>query len=80
MHKIPFCATQYMSTSISLTVISISFTRWAAASGQISLNGMILPAALYFWQLPHFMALAYLCRKDYADGGYEVKLYFIFSI
>ncbi|CAI9765108.1 unnamed protein product [Fraxinus pennsylvanica] len=45
---------------------------WAAASGQISLNGMILPAALYFWQLPHFMALAYLCRKDYADGGFRM--------
>ncbi|KAH6826180.1 cytochrome c oxidase 10 [Perilla frutescens var. hirtella] len=45
---------------------------WAAASGQISLNSMILPAALYFWQIPHFMALAYLCRKDYADGGFKM--------
>ncbi|KAK6140584.1 hypothetical protein DH2020_025667 [Rehmannia glutinosa] len=45
---------------------------WAAASGQISLNGMLLPAALYFWQIPHFMALAYLCRKDYADGGFRM--------
>ncbi|XP_047946472.1 protoheme IX farnesyltransferase, mitochondrial-like [Salvia hispanica] len=45
---------------------------WAAASGQISLNSMMLPAALYFWQLPHFMALAYLCRKDYADGGFKM--------
>ncbi|KAL6493420.1 Protoheme IX farnesyltransferase, mitochondrial [Orobanche gracilis] len=45
---------------------------WAAASGQISLNGMMLPAALYFWQIPHFMALAYLCRKDYADGGFKM--------
>ncbi|KAL6323461.1 hypothetical protein AAG906_039031 [Vitis piasezkii] len=42
---------------------------WAAAAGQVSLNGMILPAALYFWQIPHFMALAYLCRDDYAAGG-----------
>ncbi|RVW15547.1 Protoheme IX farnesyltransferase, mitochondrial [Vitis vinifera] len=42
--------------------------RWAAAAGQVSLNGMILPAALYFWQIPHFMALAYLCRDDYAAG------------
>jgi len=47
------------------------FFRWAAASGEISLNSMILPAALYFWQIPHFMALACLCRDDYADGGYE---------
>ncbi|GLT73722.1 hypothetical protein SLA2020_455600 [Shorea laevis] len=45
---------------------------WAAASGQVSLNGMILPAALYFWQIPHFMALAYLCRDDYAAGGYRM--------
>ncbi|KAG7028706.1 Protoheme IX farnesyltransferase, mitochondrial, partial [Cucurbita argyrosperma subsp. argyrosperma] len=45
---------------------------WAAASGQISLNAMILPAALYFWQIPHFMALAYLCRDDYAAGGYKM--------
>ncbi|KAJ8429220.1 hypothetical protein Cgig2_017625 [Carnegiea gigantea] len=45
---------------------------WAAASGGISLNGMILPAALYFWQLPHFMALAYLCRDDYVAGGYKM--------
>ncbi|XP_051148088.1 protoheme IX farnesyltransferase, mitochondrial [Andrographis paniculata] len=45
---------------------------WAAAAGEVSLNGMILPAALYFWQIPHFMALAYLCRKDYADGGFKM--------
>ncbi|CAI0378248.1 unnamed protein product [Linum tenue] len=46
---------------------------WAAASGgQISLNSMILPAALYFWQIPHFMALAYMCRHDYAAGGYKM--------
>lgn len=45
---------------------------WAAASGQVSLNGMILPAALYFWQIPHFMALAYLCRNDYAAGGFRM--------
>uniref|UniRef100_A0A5B6YKZ9 Heme O synthase n=1 Tax=Davidia involucrata TaxID=16924 RepID=A0A5B6YKZ9_DAVIN len=45
---------------------------WVAASGQVSLNGMILPAALYFWQIPHFMALAYLCRNDYAAGGFRM--------
>lgn len=45
---------------------------WVAASGQVSLNGMVLPAALYFWQIPHFMALAYLCRSDYAAGGFRM--------
>ncbi|KAF8412523.1 hypothetical protein HHK36_000491 [Tetracentron sinense] len=45
---------------------------WAAASGHVSMNGMVLPAALYFWQIPHFMALAYLCRDDYAVGGFRM--------
>ncbi|BFG19834.1 hypothetical protein CerSpe_061080 [Prunus speciosa] len=45
---------------------------WAAAAGQVSLNAMLLPAALYFWQIPHFMALAYLCRNDYAAGGFRM--------
>ncbi|WOL07260.1 protoheme IX farnesyltransferase, mitochondrial [Canna indica] len=45
---------------------------WAAASGELSLNSMILPAALYYWQIPHFMALAYLCRDDYIAGGYQM--------
>ncbi|XP_065852707.1 protoheme IX farnesyltransferase, mitochondrial isoform X2 [Euphorbia lathyris] len=45
---------------------------WVAASGNVSLNAMILPAALYFWQIPHFMALAYLCRDDYIAGGYKM--------
>ncbi|KAG9445120.1 hypothetical protein H6P81_016460 [Aristolochia fimbriata] len=45
---------------------------WTAASCEVSLNGMILPAALYFWQLPHFMALAYWCRNDYAAGGFRM--------
>lgn len=45
---------------------------WAAAAGDISLNAMLLPAALYFWQIPHFMALAYLCRNDYVAGGFQM--------
>ncbi|CAA6656663.1 unnamed protein product [Spirodela intermedia] len=45
---------------------------WAAATGEISPNGLILPAALYFWQIPHFMALAYFCRSDYAAGGFKM--------
>ena len=32
----------------------------------------VLAAALYFWQLPHFLSLAWLCRADYARGGYKM--------
>ncbi|XP_014618938.1 protoheme IX farnesyltransferase, mitochondrial-like [Glycine soja] len=46
--------------------------KWAAASNDISLNAMILPVALYFWKIPHFMALAYLCRDDFAAGGFKM--------
>ncbi|KAJ8510822.1 hypothetical protein OPV22_001256 [Ensete ventricosum] len=45
---------------------------WAAASGELPLKSVILPAALYFWQIPHFMALAYLCRNDYIAGGFRM--------
>ncbi|XP_020085408.1 protoheme IX farnesyltransferase, mitochondrial [Ananas comosus] len=45
---------------------------WAAASAEVSANAMILPAALYYWQIPHFMALAYLCRNDYVAGGFRM--------
>ena len=54
--------------------------RWAAASNDISLNAMILPVALYFWKIPHFMALAYLCRDDFAAGGYVLISLFIVTI
>lgn len=45
---------------------------WAAAVGEVSLGGWILASALYFWQIPHFMAIAYLCRQDYAAGGFKM--------
>jgi protoheme IX farnesyltransferase len=45
---------------------------WAAAAGQLELGAGVLAGLLYFWQLPHFMALAYLYRADYAAGGYRM--------
>ena len=65
---LPFFIFLFFYFLLVLTFLWLDF-RWAAASGDISLNAMILPAALYFWQIPHFMALAYMCRDDYAAGG-----------
>ena len=45
---------------------------WAAASGALDPGAFVLAAALQFWQLPHFMSLAWLCRADYAAGGYRM--------
>ena len=42
---------------------------WAAASGELSVAAWALFGILFFWQLPHFMAIAWLCRDDYARAG-----------
>ncbi|HEY1111043.1 MAG TPA: heme o synthase, partial [Opitutaceae bacterium] len=39
---------------------------WAAAEGRISALGWILFGILYFWQIPHFRAVAWMYRKDYS--------------
>ena len=42
---------------------------WCAARGEITLEGLSLFAILFVWQLPHFFAIAWLYRDDYAAGG-----------
>ena len=42
---------------------------WAAARGSLSLEAWILFAILFLWQFPHFMAIAWMYREDYARGG-----------
>ncbi|HWA08026.1 MAG TPA: heme o synthase [Opitutaceae bacterium] len=39
---------------------------WAAGEGRISALGWILFGVLFFWQIPHFMAVAWTHRRDYA--------------
>ncbi len=43
---------------------------WAAAEGRITTLGWILFAILFLWQMPHFFAIAWTHRKDYAQGGF----------
>lgn len=43
---------------------------WAAATGTISLGGMVLFAIAFLWQLPHVLALAWLLREDYQRAGF----------
>ena len=46
---------------------------WAAASNSISSEkAWILYAVLFLWQLPHFMAIAWMYRDDYARAGYLI--------
>lgn len=43
---------------------------WTAARGEITTGGWSLFAILFFWQLPHFLAIAWLYRDEYARAGY----------
>jgi protoheme IX farnesyltransferase len=45
---------------------------WAAASGRLDLGAWILGAILFVWQVPHFLALAWLYRADYRRGGFRM--------
>lgn len=39
---------------------------WCAGEGQVTALGWILFAVLFFWQVPHFMAVAWIYRRDYS--------------
>jgi len=44
----------------------------AAARGQLSVEGWTLFAILAFWQLPHFLAIAWIYREEYARAGFKM--------
>lgn len=45
---------------------------WVAASGQMDLGAWIAFAILYAWQHPHFYAIAWMYREDYAKAGFKM--------
>jgi len=45
---------------------------WAAARGQLNPEAWVLYAIVFLWQFPHFMAIAWMYREDYARAGYLI--------
>jgi protoheme IX farnesyltransferase len=45
---------------------------WAAASGSLDRGAWLLFAILFFWQFPHFHAIAWMYRDDYARAGIQM--------
>ncbi len=43
---------------------------WAAARGTVGTEAWALFAILFCWQMPHFLAIAWMYREDYARGGF----------
>ena len=45
---------------------------WTAAHGSASSGGWALFAILFLWQIPHFMAIAWMYRDDYGQAGFPM--------
>ncbi|MAJ44922.1 MAG: protoheme IX farnesyltransferase [Candidatus Marinimicrobia bacterium] len=45
---------------------------WLAATGKLSKEAWILFAILFAWQIPHFLSIAWIYRKDYKKGGFKM--------
>jgi protoheme IX farnesyltransferase len=45
---------------------------WAAAHGSITLEAWVLFAIVFFWQMPHVLAVSWVYRDDYERGGIRV--------
>lgn len=45
---------------------------WVAVKNSIDLRAWTLFAILFFWQIPHFLAIAWMYRKDYARAGFKI--------
>jgi protoheme IX farnesyltransferase len=42
---------------------------WAAATNSLSVEGWVLFGIVFMWQMPHFLAIAWMFRDDYARAG-----------
>ena len=45
---------------------------WTAARNEVTSEALILFALLFVWQIPHFLSLAWMYKKDYARAGYRL--------
>ena len=45
---------------------------WSGAAGRLEFGAWILAFLLFVWQIPHFLALAWMYRADYERGGFRM--------
>lgn len=45
---------------------------WAAGNDDLSVGGWVLFAVQFFWQFPHFWAIAWIAHKDYTAAGFKL--------
>ena len=45
---------------------------WAAGDNNLGIGGWVLFAFQFFWQFPHFWAIAWVAHKDYSSVGFKL--------
>jgi protoheme IX farnesyltransferase len=45
---------------------------WAAATGRLGVEAWAMFLIVFLWQFPHFLAIAWIYRDDYARGGHKM--------
>ncbi len=45
---------------------------WVAANGSMTLEAWVLFGIVFLWQIPHFLAIAWIYREDFARAGFQV--------
>src|SRR5699024_10113642 len=45
---------------------------WVGAGGALDWRAWFLFGLLFLWQLPHFIAINWLCREEYEAAGYKM--------
>jgi protoheme IX farnesyltransferase len=69
----PLKTRTWMSTLIGAVPGALPIVMgWTAATGSLSLNAWVLFAIVFFWQIPHFYAIGWMYRDEYARAGLPV--------
>ncbi len=45
---------------------------WAAVTGNLEAGAWVLGGIVFVWQIPHFLAIAWMYRQDYAKAGFKM--------
>ena len=63
-------------TSLAVTIGAVpgalpAVLGWAAARGTVSLEALVLFGIVFLWQIPHFLAIAWMYRDDFERAGFK---------
>lgn len=69
----PLKTTSVLNTAVGAVAGALPvLIGWTAVGAPLDFRVLALLTLLFLWQFPHFMAIAWLYRRDYALGGYQM--------